>query len=280
MNFSGVIKDQRRELGLTQEQLAERMGISVQAVSKWECGLSYPDIESLPTLAGIFGVSIDYLLTGSMAISQVVISDAKETVTIVPEGAPVGDWPDDGVLRVVQYLGRVRLSQETYNPKVAIKLEIPEGRGETHVEIWGSAEIDGDINGNAAAGNSLSCRTVNGDAAAGGSVSCGNVSGDAHAGGSVSCGNVDGDAHAGGSVNCGNVDGDARAGGGVNCGNVEGDVEAGGALNCGDIEGDVREAGEVRCGNIEGSILHCTGDVHCESIEGDIHCNGELIRGE
>lgn len=52
----------RREKNLTQEELAERLGVSAQAVSKWENDVSCPDIMLLPKLAQIFGVSTDNLL--------------------------------------------------------------------------------------------------------------------------------------------------------------------------------------------------------------------------
>ena len=51
----------RRLIGLTQEELAERVGVSTQAVSKWEQQLSCPDILLLPELAKIFGITIDEL---------------------------------------------------------------------------------------------------------------------------------------------------------------------------------------------------------------------------
>lgn len=52
----------RKRLGLTQDQLAEQVGVSAQAVSKWENDLSCPDISTLPVLARIFGVTTDELL--------------------------------------------------------------------------------------------------------------------------------------------------------------------------------------------------------------------------
>lgn len=53
---------QRKRLGLTQDQLAERLGVTAQAVSKWENDQSCPDISMLPKLAEIFGMSTDELL--------------------------------------------------------------------------------------------------------------------------------------------------------------------------------------------------------------------------
>ncbi len=52
----------RKRMGLTQEQLAERLGVTAQAVSKWEHELSCPDVTLIPRLAEIFGISTDELL--------------------------------------------------------------------------------------------------------------------------------------------------------------------------------------------------------------------------
>ena len=54
----------RRDQGLTQEMLAQRMGVSPQAVSKWERGLACPNPVWLDDLADVLGTSIDSLLTG------------------------------------------------------------------------------------------------------------------------------------------------------------------------------------------------------------------------
>lgn len=52
----------RKEKGLTQAQLAEQLGISVQAVSKWERGFSCPDLSLIEPLVRIFGITSDQLL--------------------------------------------------------------------------------------------------------------------------------------------------------------------------------------------------------------------------
>jgi len=54
----------RKEKGITQEELAEKMGVSSQAVSKWENDVSCPDISLLTTLADVLGVTTDELLSG------------------------------------------------------------------------------------------------------------------------------------------------------------------------------------------------------------------------
>ena len=62
LNFGERIKRLRRERDLTQEALADALGISAQSVSKWECAYGYPDITQLPAIANFFGVTIDELL--------------------------------------------------------------------------------------------------------------------------------------------------------------------------------------------------------------------------
>ncbi len=57
------ISNLRREAGLTQEELAEALGITAQAVSKWENDVTCPDISLLPALAKKLGVTTDYLLS-------------------------------------------------------------------------------------------------------------------------------------------------------------------------------------------------------------------------
>ena len=52
----------RKEQGMTQLELAEKMGVTDKAVSKWERDLSCPDISTLPKLAEIFGISVDDLM--------------------------------------------------------------------------------------------------------------------------------------------------------------------------------------------------------------------------
>ena len=64
------IVQHRKTLGLTQDQLAEKLGVTAQAVSKWENDQSCPDISILPKLAGIFGITTDALL-GSEPVQPV-----------------------------------------------------------------------------------------------------------------------------------------------------------------------------------------------------------------
>lgn len=62
MHIGDNIKKLRRERGITQEKFAEYLGVSPQAVSRWENGAAYPDIMTIPAIATFFGVSTDLLL--------------------------------------------------------------------------------------------------------------------------------------------------------------------------------------------------------------------------
>ena len=61
LQLYGKIQARRKALGLSQEELAQRMGVSRQSVTKWETGLSAPDLDRLVELADTLGVSLDYL---------------------------------------------------------------------------------------------------------------------------------------------------------------------------------------------------------------------------
>ena len=63
LEIGGRIKSLRLERSMTQEQLARKLGVSAQAVSKWESGANAPDIQLLPELSVIFGITIDQLFS-------------------------------------------------------------------------------------------------------------------------------------------------------------------------------------------------------------------------
>ena len=62
MNIGSVIMNKRKALGYTQQNLADKLNVSFQAVSKWENGTNYPEMEMLPMIASVLDTSIDSLL--------------------------------------------------------------------------------------------------------------------------------------------------------------------------------------------------------------------------
>ncbi|MBQ8187024.1 MAG: helix-turn-helix transcriptional regulator, partial [Clostridia bacterium] len=62
MQIGNTIRMKRRTKDMTQEQLAEKMNVSISAVSQWECGKSIPDLTMIPALCSVLDVSADELL--------------------------------------------------------------------------------------------------------------------------------------------------------------------------------------------------------------------------
>ncbi|MCL2615538.1 MAG: helix-turn-helix domain-containing protein [Dehalococcoidia bacterium] len=79
MNFSEKLKTLRKQCNLSQEQLAEKICVSRQAITKWETEGGLPDIENLMAIAALFSVSIDDLLSEEK-LSRVVADYAYESV--------------------------------------------------------------------------------------------------------------------------------------------------------------------------------------------------------
>ncbi len=233
IKISDVIRNKRREMNISQEALGEIFGVTVQAVSKWETGISYPDITMLPKIAEQFNISLDRLFYG-------IGGDYRESLVL-------DELPNDNILRMIQFRGREVLKKEVYRKGETFELLIPENSEKTiSFEIWGNADIQGD------------------------------VSGSVHAGDGVNCGGVGGDVHAGDGVNCGGVGGDVHCGDGVHCGGVGGSVHCGDGINCGGVEGSVEAGGDIRCGNISGNV-RASGNIECDVIGGDVQCDGDVI---
>ena len=200
MNFAEIIVRSRKALGLTQEGLAQKLGVTNQAVSKWESGQSCPDLALLPRIADLFGITIDELF-------------GREPKAVSFPAQPPFPWPDDGVLRVLLYAGHTRV----YGPV--------EGADEIHfcyegpalnIESAVSVYCD-DVMGNVTAGHSVNCDDVYGSISAQGSVTCDDVKGDIRSGGNVTCDCAEGNIHAGGNVQVDEASGDIHAGGSVYC---------------------------------------------------------------
>ena len=79
-----IIAELRKQHGMTQLELAEKMGVTDKAVSKWERDLSCPDINSLPTLAEILGVSVEDLMQIKKE-AEAPVSKVSEILDIAPK---------------------------------------------------------------------------------------------------------------------------------------------------------------------------------------------------
>lgn len=212
----------RKSKQMTQEDLANLLGVSYQAVSKWENGQACPDIMTLPKLAGVFNISIDALFyeTEDRTIKQ------PEDLTF--------DWKDDDTYYVVMAKGHTLLEVTDHHPDVAIHIDDPLASLVCHLN--------------------LTCQNVTGPVTVSGNMSCRNVKKQVTTGGSLTCKSVKGEILIGGNLSCDYVQGDVNAGGTVNCDNVEGDVSAGASVTCHDVNGNVKAGVSVKCKSVDGKM--------------------------
>jgi len=190
----------RKRQGITQDTLAQKLGVSNQAVSKWESDQCCPDISLLPLLADLFGIPIDELFGRKATLA--------ETELDVP-------WEDDNTLHVAVFHGRTYIGCSDICTEMTFQYEGP------------ALNIDCALN--------LRCGAVSGTVSAGGSVSCDEVCGSVNAGGNVTCDDVKGDVHSGGSITCDIVEGNANAGGNITCDEICGMATAEGNIYCDEI---------------------------------------------
>lgn len=87
-SLGGKIAELRRNGGLTQDEMSEKLGVTPQAVSKWENDISCPDIMLLPKLAALLGTTVDELLS----------NEPKKDTVLLPEESRKN--PDDMILRI------------------------------------------------------------------------------------------------------------------------------------------------------------------------------------
>lgn len=77
MTIQEKLKELRKELGLTQEEVAERLHVSRAAIARWETGKGIPDISNLITISEVFDISLDELIKGDNKVEKKIVSDEK-----------------------------------------------------------------------------------------------------------------------------------------------------------------------------------------------------------
>lgn len=208
----------RREKGLTQDALAAQLGVSAQAVSKWENGLSCPDILMLPEIAEFFNVSIDALF-GRAGVSTEVRAVPVPVENVVYHDLPWSD--DESTLHAVLFIGHKLVGHTPFSRGTRERANVDFRYDGPALDIKSDFAVICGAN-----------TTVAGNVTAGDGVQCGDVCGNVHAGDSVTCGSVGGSVKAGDGVECGDVEGGVTAGDGVRCGNIRGSVVAGDSVTC------------------------------------------------
>lgn len=152
IKVGNFIMGKRKSLGMTQQQLADKLKVSFQAISKWENGTTYPNIEILRDLAIVLDVSVDEILAGSerdaegLSYSKAGI-DITYTDTIKREMAKHLDTKDDRVLNGLgpfASLYNIKF-QEIENPVLVLKSEEPGSKQKLAIEYGYSESICHDM---------------------------------------------------------------------------------------------------------------------------------------
>lgn len=115
MTLGEKIKNARKQCGLSQEQLAEKMAVSRSAVAKWESGKGLPDIENLKALARFLNVSVDHLLDDGQEVEVLL---TREAYDLAAYGNGIRKKKKDRVIRekypdaeIHTLLGKIKLTK-------------------------------------------------------------------------------------------------------------------------------------------------------------------------
>ena len=151
----------RKKSGLSQDELAQKLGVTFQAVSKWENAKAAPDITFLPIMADIFGCYIDELFSREVK-TEIHYDHCAEF-----------PWADDNTIRIFQTVGKKIIKSQEAN--TCIEVAFPRNCNETtrqyfKVEVLGNLMSDSSINGDVVCHGYIDCHEINGDVSAQGSI--------------------------------------------------------------------------------------------------------------
>lgn len=270
MTLGNKIASLRKQAGLTQEALAQRLEVTNQAVSKWESDQCCPDILLLPKIADIFGISMDELF-GREAPPAPEKEPEPE-----PEQEPKqkNSFLEDILGMAMDTLGKATSQFKQNGGTVEIHYDDASNpAAEFHFDDTGEdqfSEIDWPDD------DTLRVVLFRGHKLLQGHKACERIQfcydGPAlniHSHFNVTCEDVSGNVTAGGNVTCNEVAGSVQAGGSVTCDDVNGPVNAMGNVTCDAIEGSVSAGGNIRCDEITGSTIRAGGNIYCDHCEMD-----------
>lgn len=151
----------RKAKGWTQAELGEKIGVSNQAVSKWESETSMPDVMLLPVLADAFGCYVDELFSREVK-TEIHYDHCAEF-----------PWADDNTIRIFQTVGKKIMKSQEVN--TCMEVTFPRNCNETtrqyfKVEVLGNLMSDSSINGDVVCHGYIDCHEINGDVSAKGSI--------------------------------------------------------------------------------------------------------------
>lgn len=303
MTMGQIIGQKRRKLGLTQEALAKELGVTNQAVSKWELDQSYPDMELLPRLADIFSVSVDALFDRAkpegaeshpteekpesvpMEVENRQTGDedtqtkdedrqAEDEGNQAEEAEPAQNTPEKTAVGLRKFaddiMKQTKEMAAQLTKEYVWKLEngctvrvINRPKGERMEQEWSSPEVPDWDDDDTIRVVVFQGRRYLKDFPQAKEITF-HYEGEAA---NVVCSL---------NLSCGNVEGDVNAGMNVACQNVEGDVNAGTNVACQTVEGDISAGNNVSCGSVGGDVQAGSGvmvgtETAPGQVEGDVN---------
>ncbi len=167
MSIGKNIASFRKAKGWTQAELGEKIGVSNQAVSKWESETSMPDVMLLPALADAFECYIDELFSRGVK-TEIHYDHCAEF-----------PWADDNTIRIFQTVGKKIIKSKETN--TCIEVAFPRNCNETtrqyfKVEVFGNIASDSSINGDVVCHGYIDCHEINGDVSTQGSITAHEIS--------------------------------------------------------------------------------------------------------
>ena len=109
LNIGENIKKHRRNTNLTQEQLAEKLGVSFQSISRWENGTTYPDMELLPSIAKFFDISVDRLIGCSEDEQEQMAKQAFDALAVATYEEP---YDKEKIIDIIRDIRRNYLNSD------------------------------------------------------------------------------------------------------------------------------------------------------------------------
>ena len=116
INIGTIIKNLRTKKQITQKQLATYLGVTEQAVSRWESGGGFPDIQLLPSIASFFGVSTDTLLGINVTEREKRLAEIRRKIDEASEICSDNTEETIAEARAWAYYCREKMDQSRYDP--------------------------------------------------------------------------------------------------------------------------------------------------------------------
>ena len=306
------IRKYRKEKGIGQEALANALGVTIQAVSKWETSGSMPDIMLLPQIAEFFGITLEELFYGRQNdTSQLVVEPMENAHDKDKEESPVEEPSKTYFGQSDEQPGEQQETRhetrsytwndlsdlgKTIGSNISEQVrrfteEVRENVSGRHFHInMGSDRWTAENKVRSDLPNDQILRVVQfygneivqaDEVSVNHPIQLAVPDPDQQPRKVIIYGNADitgsvgGSVTADGSVQCGNVGGSVQSDGSVNCQSVGGNVTSDGNVQCSVVNGNVTTDGNITCGNVMGSVT-ADGNVSCGSVRGSVRCDGKV----